>query len=114
MVLHIVLFKPKSDIGEGDRAAMFEALRVASTGIPSVRRFQIGQRIQHEAAYEKMMVEDYPYAASIEFDDLSGLRAYLTHPKHEELGRLFYALLDEALVYDFEAMEPIAAQRAQT
>ena len=48
------------------------------------------------------MTEDFPYSAVIEFEDLDGLKAYLSHSKHDALGRLFYALLDAGLVYDYE------------
>ena len=102
MVAHVVLFRPKADVSESDRQALFTALRVASTEIPSVRRFLIGSRVTHGATYEGLMAQDYPYSAIIEFDDLAGLEAYRQHPRHEELGRLFYALLDSALVYDYD------------
>jgi hypothetical protein len=100
--LHIVLFRPKPDLSDADRAAMLEALRIASTEIPSVRRFHVGKRVVHDTDYEKRMPENYAYAAVIEFDDLDGLRSYLAHPKHAELGRLFWALMDAGLVYDYE------------
>ena len=48
------------------------------------------------------MEQSYPYAAVIEFDDLDGLQAYLNHPQHENLGALFYELLEAGLVYDYE------------
>jgi hypothetical protein len=102
MIVHVVLFRPRPNVSEADREAMFEALRAASTGIPSVRRFQVGARIRHGRPYEQLMTEDYPYAAVVEFDDLAGLGAYLAHPKHEQLGGMFYKLLDAALVYDYE------------
>ena len=102
MVAHIVLFRPKPDVSEADRRAMFDALDAASRGIPSVRRFHIGRRITHGAPYERMMTENFPYAAVVEFDDFAGLAEYRTHQRHEELGRLFYALLEAALVYDYE------------
>jgi hypothetical protein len=81
---------------------MLDALRVASTEIPSVRSFRVGTRVLHGTAYEDMIVQDYPYGAVIEFDDLGGLKAYLEHPKHAELGRLFWALMDAAVVLDYE------------
>jgi hypothetical protein len=77
---------------------------VASTEIPSVKKFHIGMRVTHGGAYEQSMPEDYPYAAAVEFEDLEGLKAYLEHPKHEALGRLFYELLDTGLVYDYEIL----------
>ena len=101
MVLHVVLFRPKNDVSDADRRAMFGALHVAASEIPSVRRFYVGKRLIHGAGYERLMTQDFPYAAIVEFEDLSGLEAYLTHPKHLELGELFYRLQDAALVYDF-------------
>jgi Stress responsive A/B Barrel Domain len=107
MVAHIVLFRPKPETSEADRQAMFDALRIASTEIPSVRQFHVGQRVQHGSAYENLMAEDYPYAAVVEFEDLDGLNAYLSHPRHDKLGELFYALLEAALVCDYEMKSPV-------
>jgi stress responsive alpha/beta barrel protein len=106
VVFHIVLFRPKPGIGDADRLAMFDALATAATDIPSVRRFHVGGRITHGRPYERLMEESYPFAAVIEFDDLTGLQAYLDHPQHEKLGALFYQLLDAGLVYDYEMESP--------
>jgi hypothetical protein len=102
VVVHVVLFRPKRGISESDRAAMFAALNAAATEIPTVRRFHVGERITHGAAYEKMMPQDFPFTAIIEFDDLAGLQAYLRHPAHGRLGELFYKLQEAALAYDYE------------
>ena len=106
MVAHIVLFRPKPDISPADRQAMFDALQAAAAGIPSVRRFHIGSRLKHGPQYERLMTEDYPFAAVIEFEDLAGLQAYLQHPKHQALGELFYLFLEKALAYDFAMEKP--------
>lgn len=103
MIVHIVLFRPKPDISESDRAAMYAALESAAREIPTVRRFHIGDRHTHGAAYESLMQQDFPFAAIIEFDDLGGLQAYLEHPRHTALGHLFDQLQDAALVYDYDA-----------
>jgi hypothetical protein len=102
MVVHIVLFRPKPGISESDRAAMFAAVNAAATEIPTVRRFHVGERMTHGAAYEKMTPEDFPFAAIIEFDDREGLQAYLRHAAHERLGELFYKLQEAALAYDYD------------
>jgi hypothetical protein len=102
MIVHVVLFRPKASLAESSRRAMFDALKAAVTEIPSVRRVEVGSRVTHGPAYEGMMKEDFPYAAIIEFDDLSGLKAYLEHPTHEKLGELFYQFQEAALVYDYE------------
>ena len=113
MIVHAVLFRPKADVTGSAREAMFDALTVAATEIPSVRRFHIGARVTHGAGYERMMTEDFPFAALVEFDDLSGLQAYLQHPRHEKLGELFYALLEIGLVYDYEVFEPALGSSLQ-
>jgi hypothetical protein len=102
VVVHVVLFRPKAGLAEDRREEMFDALRAAAAGIPDVRRFYVGERVTHGAAYEKLPVPDFPFAAVVEFDDLAGLQAYLRHPLHEKLGALFYALQDAALAYDYE------------
>jgi hypothetical protein len=81
---------------------MFKALDAAAAEIPTVRRFHVGARVTHGVAYEKLMPHDFPFAAIIEFDDLTGLQAYLRHPAHERLGELFYKLQEAALAYDYE------------
>ena len=54
------------------------------------------------AAYEQMPQPDLSYLAIVEFDDVAGLRAYLEHPAHAEIGRRFWEASAEQLVYDFE------------
>lgn len=112
MIAHIVLFRAKPGVTDSDRRAMFDAIGAAAAEIPTVRRFHIGNRITHGRPYEQLMTEDYPYAAVVEFDDLSGLEAYLRHPRHERLGTLFYQLLEAALVYDY-ALEAVGLDRGR-
>lgn len=102
MVMHVVLFRPKAGIAEADRTAMFAALNSAATEIPTVRRFHVGRRVTHGAAYEMGMPQDFPFAAIIEFDDLGGLQTYLSHAAHDRLAALFYSLQEAALAYDYE------------
>jgi len=52
-----------------------------------------------------MMPEDFEYAVVVEFDDLKGLTAYLTHPQHEAIGKHFSAASSVALAYDYEMVE---------
>ena len=106
MVAHIVLFRPRPDVAPAAKQAMLDALAAAAAEIPSVRRFHVGTRITHGPQYERLMTEEYPYAAVVEFDDLSGLQAYLQHPRHQALGELFYQLLEKALAYDYEMARP--------
>jgi hypothetical protein len=108
-MLHVVMFTPRADITDVDRQGFGQALDGALTGIPSVRRFQVGRRVRTGAAYDALSA-DFAYCAVIEFDDLAGLQAYLGHPAHAELGRLFYSTSRDALAADFEAVDRAPAR----
>jgi hypothetical protein len=102
MIAHVVLFKPKPDLTPDQRQAVFDGLKAAAVGIPSVRRFYVGPRVKHGLpGYEQMMREDYQYALVVELDDLDGLKAYLTHPQHAAIGKHFSDAAAAALAYDF-------------
>jgi len=102
MTSHIVLMKPRADLTPAERQTFVAAFERAVRDIPSVRHVRIGRRIVHGAAYEARMPDAADYAAVIDFDDLEGLKAYLRHPAHEELGNLFYESLSAGLAFDFE------------
>lgn len=122
MLWHLVLLKPRPDLPAAERRRFADAFRQAVTAIPSVRGVRFGRRTTHGAGYEIHAPDAASFAAIVEFDDLAGLRAYLTHPAHEELGALFGQSLSAAIVYDFEmlaadaadlpaALEPLVDQR---
>lgn len=105
MVAHVVLLKPRATLSAHDREALLQAMRVAFTGIPEIKRVRIGRRILSGHGYETQMAEHYEYSAIIEFDSEAELRAYLDHPRHQELGRRFFASVDAALVYDYTLVD---------
>ena len=95
--------KPRGDLSAADRQALVDAFGRAVREIPTVREVRIGRRVKHGAAYEAAAPDSADFMASIGFEDLSGLQAYLRHPAHEELAARFYQSLSSALIYDFEA-----------
>ena len=106
MIVHVVLFRPKPDLSAVNRQELIESLGLAARDIPSVRRFRVGRRVMHSLpGYEQLMRDDYEYAAIIEFDDLEGLKAYLRHPSHTEIGRHFTASAAQSLAYDYDVRE---------
>jgi len=105
MLLHLVLFRPHSDLSADDRRGLADALALVVKDIPSIRRARIGRRVTHGRPYEQLMRVDYQYAAVLEFDDLAGLQAYLQHPAHDALASRFFAAFEEALMYDFDLKE---------
>jgi hypothetical protein len=54
--------------------------------IPTVRRADVGRRVRHGAGYEAAAREPSEYFAVLAFDDLEGLRMYLEHAAHRDLG----------------------------
>ena len=69
---------------------------------------RIGRRVRHGRGYEDLMVEDMEYALVLEFDDIAGLRGYLEHPAHEEVGARFYGSIAAGYVYDYDMRDETA------
>jgi stress responsive alpha/beta barrel protein len=110
MIVHLVLYQPRPDLSADDRQRFNAALTNALASIPTIRRARVGRRVRHGAAYEGVMPADFEYVGLLEFDDLAGLRSYLEHPAHAELGTLFYTCNAAALAYDYDIpdTDPIA------
>ena len=102
MIVHAVLFRPKPGLSATDRRDLVDAFSTAIREIPSIRRARIGRRTRLGRSYEQLMRDDYTYAAFLEFDDVTGLRAYLDHSAHQELGARFFTCFEQALIYDFD------------
>ena len=102
MISHIVLFRPKSSLSAGERRALIDSLERAVSGIPTIKRANIGKRVLlNRPGYETQMAEHYEYSAILEFETEADLRAYLDHPAHVDLGRLLFTAADAVLAYDF-------------
>jgi hypothetical protein len=102
MIAHVVLLKPRPDLSLGQRRALADAFERAAGRIRDVRDVRIGSRVTSGLGYEHGMPDTGEFFAMLTFDDLAGLHAYLKHPAHEELGRMFGTVLSSAFVYDFE------------
>jgi hypothetical protein len=105
VVAHVVLLKLRATMNAEEREALLDAMKVAFTGIPEVRRVRIGKRLLIGRGYESQMAEHFEFSAIIEFDSEADLRIYLDHPKHLELGRRFFESVDSALVYDYATVD---------
>src|SRR5262249_47424432 len=106
MIAHIVLFRPKPGITAAQRRTFAKALSRTCREASSVRRASVGRTARAASGVARIAGSDaYPYAAVIEFDDADGLRAYLSHPAHEELARLFWEACDATIIVDFETTD---------
>ena len=106
MISHIVLFKPRPDMAAADRDRVLQALTAAAVDVPAIRSLRVGRRIRHQLpGYEQLMAQDFEYALILEFDDVDGLKSYLTHPNHAALGQHFTTSAAAALAYDYDMVE---------
>jgi hypothetical protein len=105
VIAHVVLFRPKPDLTDDQRRAFVAALEHALVNIPLIKRARVGRRLTVGRLYDEQNTHDFPFAAILEFDSESDLRAYLEHPAHQMLGAQFYATSDAASVFDYELLE---------
>jgi hypothetical protein len=112
MISHVVLFKPAAEITSGRRREVLASVADAIGRCPSVRACRVGTRVRHGLpGYEQAMTEDFAYALFLEFDDVDGLKDYLTHPAHQALGEIFTAGAAASLAYDYEVLTLDEAKR---
>lgn len=111
MILHLVLFQPRTGLSDEQRARLADALERALDGIPQIRRARVGRRLTLRRVYDTMNTQDFPVVALLEFDSEDDLRAYLDHPAHEQLGELFYETSRSGLVFDFELLDAREVRR---
>jgi hypothetical protein len=104
MISHVVLFRPKSDLTHGEREGLARAFENAVQRIPTVRAVRVGKRATVGAVYEHRSGDTPDILIAIDFDDMAGLRTYLEHPAHVELGERFNRAANTALVFDFDVM----------
>jgi Stress responsive A/B Barrel Domain len=102
---HMILFRPKPDLAPAERETLVAAFEHALTEIPGIASSRVGRRVRLGRQYDLHNAQDYPFAAFIEFATEEALRAYLDHPAHRDLGRLFYQTAENALAFDFELID---------
>lgn len=110
MVLHVLLLRPRPGLTDDEVRAFSAAVARARTEIPAIRRVRLGRRVLLGREYERAMTEDFEYSLVLEFDDRAALEAYLDHPAHAELGRLYGTALASALAYDYEMVEIVGGE----
>jgi hypothetical protein len=105
MISHVVLFRAKQDLSHHERAGLVSAFERAVQRIPTVRAVRVGKRVAVGALYEQRADDRVDVFIAIDFDDVAGLRAYLEHPAHVELGDRFNRASSTSLVFDFDVTE---------
>lgn len=110
MVAHVVLFTPRRDLTPEQQDHFLRALESACGSIPSILRARVGRRVLMGREYDALAGAGFEYSAVLEFESAEDLRAYLDHPAHDALGRLFYETASAALALDFEMVDGVRAR----
>ena len=111
MISHVVLFEPDAALAPERRTQLLDAIRHTIGQCPAVRACRIGRRVRHGLpGYEQLMRADFQYLLVLDFDDVSGLTAYLRDPAHAQLGQVF-ASASASLAYDYEVSNLTDAER---
>ncbi len=98
MIKHIVLFKLRDDVEAGVKASRLPSIRsqfLALMGvIPSLRGIEIGLNVNPKEKFDLALVAT--------FDDLAGLAAYATDPRHVAVAKQVGEMLDVRACTDYE------------
>ena len=105
MISHIVLFEPKAGLSESDVRDFAQHLKDAMSAVPTVRRAMVGRRVEIHIGNRNFGDATYSFSAVVEFDDSKGLIEYLQHPKHAELGQLFWLHCARTVVLEVESVD---------
>ena len=101
MIAHIVLFNPKPGVSESEIRSFARIIQDACRHIGAIQRSHVGRRIDIDAGYARSFGEKtYQFAAIFEFEDSAGLKEYLKHPLHKQVGRLFWEMCESTVVVE--------------
>jgi stress responsive alpha/beta barrel protein len=106
MIAHIVLFNPKQTAGRELLLSCAQLLERLAREVPGVIRASAGRSVSIDAGYPRPFGEKtYQNVCILEFNDKPSLLAYLNHPMHRDLGRLFWELCESAVVLETEMLD---------
>jgi len=106
VIAHVVLFTPKHDLSIADKRLFAQSVLSVTTAVAAIERASVGRRIDVDAGYSRSLGDEpYEYAAVLEFRDRAALVAYLRHPRHLELGALFWKCCEKTVVSEVEYVD---------
>jgi hypothetical protein len=94
MLIHIVCWKYKAEIGEDRRDEHRRRLKRLAELVPGIERLDVGADILH-------LDRSYDTALLAEFADLEALDAYNVHPEHQSVVAIGRELAEKVMSVDF-------------
>ncbi len=95
MLTHIVIWKYKTDVSEGQRREHVEMLRRLPAIIPEVQSFNVGFDVLK-------LPRSYHTGLASAFRDRAALEAYTVHPEHVAVADFGRAISEHIASVDFE------------
>jgi hypothetical protein len=106
MIAHIVFFTPKGDVSDADRRSFALCLQATFRTVDAISRAFLGRALDIDPGYARHFGDKtYEFAAVLEFTDREALVKYLTHPAHDELGRLFWLYCEATIILEVECAD---------
>jgi hypothetical protein len=101
VVVHLVLFNPKPTLDKDQLKSFAQTVQAQLRAIPGITRALVGKAIDLQPSYPRSLGDQtYEYAAIMEFQREEDLLAYLEHPTHRQLGRLFWDACGSTVVME--------------
>jgi antibiotic biosynthesis monooxygenase (ABM) superfamily enzyme len=94
VIAHLLLIKPREDLGEHERRELESTIARLAT-VPGVRNLSWGKDFSGRS-------KGYHYAAVMQFDSRDTLAAYGNDPTHRQIVSIFDRLTQERLVVDYD------------
>jgi hypothetical protein len=114
MIIHLVLFNPKPGLSDAQSRLFAQSVGEAFRSIDCIERVRLGPRISVDPGYVRLFGDKtYQFVAILEFPDRAALVAYLQHPRHQVLGRLFWEACESTIVSEHEMVDGRSAELEQ-
>lgn len=106
MIAHMVLFTPKASLTIDDKRSFALAWHEVGQEVSTIKRAFVGRSADVDPGYNRSFGDTtYKMAAVLEFESREDLVYYLRHPRHAELGRLFWECCERSVVCEVETRE---------
>ncbi|WP_394778279.1 Dabb family protein [Undibacterium sp.] len=97
-IRHIVLLRLKEDAAPNEVEHCLQEFAKLQLRIPGITAFEQGPNVSPEKA-----AKGFNHVAVISFVDAAARDAYLPHPAHQAFVGVLKPLMEDLLVFDYEA-----------